>query len=67
MAETGPSGTRLMRSLGRTAAVYAPESGLFQPSVTVGERVTAGQEAGRIFFPDSPMREVCDTHPGWLL
>ncbi|ALA20430.1 MULTISPECIES: succinylglutamate desuccinylase/aspartoacylase family protein [unclassified Chelatococcus] len=57
MAEIGPSGTRLMRSLGRTAAVYAPESGLFQPSVAVGARVTAGQEAGRIFFPDSPMRE----------
>jgi Predicted deacylase len=57
MAEIGPSGTRLMRSLGRTAAVYAPESGLFQPAAAVGERVTAGQEAGRIFFPDSPMRE----------
>lgn len=52
-----PGGTRLMRSLGRLNSVYAPENGLFQPFVNVGDAVTRGQPAGRLLFHDTPMRE----------
>jgi len=34
--------------------LYAPESGVFEPAVELGERVAAGQPAGRIHFPDTP-------------
>ncbi|MBF9235353.1 succinylglutamate desuccinylase/aspartoacylase family protein [Microvirga alba] len=50
------SGCRLMESLSRDSAVYSPENGLFQPAAEVGEMVSEGQEAGRIYFYDDPMR-----------
>jgi predicted deacylase len=56
------SRTRLMRSLGRNVAVYAPESGLFQPFVKVGDTVKTGQEAGCIYFYDDPMRAAITLH-----
>lgn len=51
------SSTRFMRSLGKQAAVYAPESGLFEPHADIGEMIAAGDLAGQIHFPDSPMKD----------
>lgn len=55
MAVRETKGCRLMRSLGRNAAVYATESGLFQPFAAVGDVVEAGQEAGCIHSYESPL------------
>ncbi|MEZ0167847.1 succinylglutamate desuccinylase/aspartoacylase family protein [Microvirga sp. TS319] len=51
------TGSRLMRSLGRTSAIYSPENGLFEPLVNVGDKVEEGQAAGNIYFYDNPLRE----------
>ncbi|MEC9247174.1 succinylglutamate desuccinylase/aspartoacylase family protein [Nitratireductor rhodophyticola] len=56
------SSTRFMRSLGREAAVYAPDGGLFEPNADIGEMVAAGDLAGRIHFPDSPMKDPVEFH-----
>jgi uncharacterized protein len=37
--------------------VYAPEDGVFEPLVDLGQDVAAGREAGRIHFPDTPWRD----------
>jgi hypothetical protein len=47
---------RLMQVPGRDYFVYAPEPGLFEPAVRLGDRVEAGQEAGRVHFVDNPAR-----------
>ncbi len=36
--------------------VYAPDAGLFEPFVDLGDRVVAGQPAGQVHFVDDPMR-----------
>lgn len=42
--------------------VHAPEDGVFEPLVDLGEEVAAGREAGRIHFPDTPWRNPVVTH-----
>ena len=49
--------TQLLQVRGADYFVYAPDSGLFEPLVELGETVEAGQAAGRIHFHDTPWRE----------
>jgi len=55
----GPS--RLMEIKGRDYYCYAPEAGLFEPAVELGDNVRAGQLCGHVHFVDNPRRapEVC--------
>lgn len=48
--------TRVLRSLGPRHAIYAPQAGLFEPLVAVGETVKAGQEAAYLHSIDDPLR-----------
>lgn len=54
--EPAPS-IQLVRRLPNRNYVYAMASGLFEPYVSLGDRVTAGQEAGAIHFPEEPWRQ----------
>lgn len=49
--------SRLLQVRGADYFVYAPDSGLFEPLVELGDDVTAGQQAGIIHFHDTPWRE----------
>lgn len=49
--------TKLLQVGGSDYFVYAPDSGLFEPLVELGDVVSAGQAAGRIHFHDTPWRE----------
>ena len=49
--------TRFMTVKGHSAFVYAHERGIFEPAAELGDEVVSGQVAGRIHFPDLPMRE----------
>ncbi len=49
--------TRLMEVKSRDYYVYAPEAGLFEPAVTLGDDVKKGQLCGRVHFVDNPARE----------
>lgn len=49
--------TRLLQCRGSDYFVYAPDAGLFEPVVELGDEVVAGQTAGLIHFPDTPWRE----------
>jgi uncharacterized protein len=49
--------TRLLQVRGPTYFVYAPDAGLFEPLVELGDEVVAGQQAGLIHFHDTPWRE----------
>ena len=53
--------TRLMQVKGRDYYVYAPEPGLFEPAVELGDDVKAGQLCGQVPFVDHPARppEAC--------
>jgi predicted deacylase len=62
--------TRLLRVGGPDYYVYAPDSGLFEPHVDLGDEVTKGQSAGMIHFPDTPWREptpVAFAHDGLVI
>jgi hypothetical protein len=48
--------TRLMHCPGRDHFVYAPEPGLFEPAVRLGDVVEPGQPAGHVHFVDNPAR-----------
>ena len=48
--------TRLMEVAGRDYYVYAPEAGLFEPAVELGDDVRAGQVCGHVHFVDNPGR-----------
>lgn len=50
------SQTRIMRIDNAAHYVYAPENGLFEPLVELGDTVSAGQAVARIHFPESPWR-----------
>ena len=50
------------RSAGADYFVYAPESGLFEPLVELGEMVRAGQPAARIHLPETPWAEPVTAH-----
>jgi hypothetical protein len=49
--------TRLTEIGGDDYYVYAPDGGLFEPLVELGDEVEAGQPAARIHFHDTPWRE----------
>jgi predicted deacylase len=48
---------RLMEVGGADYYCYAPEDGLFEPYVELGDLVEAGQAAGAIHFPETPWQE----------
>jgi len=52
-----PTPTRLTEIGGDDYYVYAPDGGLFEPLVELGDEVTAGQPAARIHFHHTPWRE----------
>jgi len=52
-----PAPTQLLQVRGADYFIYAPDSGLFEPMVELGDTVKAGQAAGRIHFHDTPWRE----------
>ncbi|NIA67862.1 succinylglutamate desuccinylase [Pelagibius litoralis] len=52
----GPE-TRFMEVAGPHYFVYAPEDGLFEPLVALGDTVVPGQTAGRLHFPNAPLKE----------
>ncbi|MBM3491195.1 MAG: hypothetical protein FJX68_12260 [Alphaproteobacteria bacterium] len=68
--------TRLMQLSGLDYYVFAPEAGLFEPYVRLGEWVKKGQAYGAVHFVDNPAREpvlasfkhdgmlICKRHPG---
>jgi predicted deacylase len=56
------SPTRLIQVPGRDYFVYAPEPGLFEPAVRLGDRVEAGQRAGQVHFVDNPARPPVPCH-----
>lgn len=51
--EVGP--TRLMRSLGPNASIFARHAGLFEPARKPGDTVSAGQHAGWLHQLDDPL------------
>jgi len=42
--------------------VYAPEPGLFEPAVELGDIVTKGQLCGHVHFVDNPARAPIPCH-----
>lgn len=46
--------TRILEVGGADYFVYAPDNGVFEPVVELGETVESGQLAGRIHFPETP-------------
>jgi predicted deacylase len=53
----GSNGTmRIMSVEGPQAYVVAPEAGIFEASVELGQEVTSGECAGQIHFPDTPWK-----------
>lgn len=46
--------TRVFRVGGQDHMVYAPENGVYEPLVEIGETVRAGQPAARIHMPETP-------------
>jgi len=54
--------SRFMEVKNRFYFVLAPEAGLFEPTVELGDWVTEGQPCGRIEFVDNPSREPVPTH-----
>jgi hypothetical protein len=52
----------LVQVPGRDYFVYAPEPGLFEPAVRLGDRVEAGQQAGQVHFVDNPARPPVPCH-----
>jgi len=57
---SGP--VRLMKIMSRDYYVYAPEAGLFEPAVELGDNVRAGQLCGNVHFVDNPAREPESCH-----
>ena len=57
-----PPATRFVEVRGRSYYVYAPERGIFEPLVRLGDEVEAGQPAARVHFVENPAREpvLCD-------
>ncbi len=55
IAPEGP--TRTLEVGGPDYFVYAPENGLYEPLVELGDMVQAGQPAARIHFPETPWAE----------
>ncbi|MGE0724589.1 MAG: succinylglutamate desuccinylase/aspartoacylase family protein [Alphaproteobacteria bacterium] len=51
-----PPATRLLQVRGGDYYVYAPDAGLFEPTVELGDEVRKGDLAGLIHFQDTPWR-----------
>jgi predicted deacylase len=49
--------TRVVEVPSRDYFVHAPEAGLFEPFVALGDVVEAGQPCGQVHFVDNPGRE----------
>jgi predicted deacylase len=60
-APSGPP-TRLMQVRGQDYYCYAPEPGLFEPLVDLGDEVAAGTPAGVIHCQDTPWRAPALAH-----
>lgn len=54
--------TRLMQVKSRDYYVYAPEAGLFEPAVELGDNVKAGEVCGEVHFVDNPARPPVPCH-----
>jgi predicted deacylase len=54
--------TRLMEVRSRDYFALAPETGLFEPFVELGDMVEAGQPCGQVHFVDNPGREPVRSH-----
>jgi len=71
-----PEQGRMVRIPSREYFVYAPDSGLFEPAIGLGDTVQQGQLCGEVHFVDNPAREpvachfkadgfvICKRHPG---
>jgi len=55
---------RIMSVEGPQAYVLAPEAGIFESSVELGQEVTSGEYAGQIHFPDTPWKASESVHFG---
>ena len=53
--------TRVFRVGGQDHMVYAPENGVYEPLVEIGDTVKAGQPAARIHFPETPWTSPVET------
>jgi len=60
IAPDGPTRTLLVG--GADYFVYAPDNGLFEPLVELGDTVRAGQPAARIHLPETPWAEPVTAH-----
>ena len=52
-----PSATRVVEVRNRDYFVLAPDAGLFEPLVELGDTVEAGEACGQVHFVDNPGRE----------
>jgi len=62
--------TRFLNVGGPDYFVYAPENGVFEPAVELGDEVRKGQLAGRIHFPETPWAPAVEfrfAHDGFVL
>ncbi len=57
-----PPATRFVEVRDRSYYVYAPERGVFEPLVRLGEQVQAGQAAARVHFVENPARDPVVCH-----
>jgi predicted deacylase len=60
IAPEGP--TRIFSVGGQDHMVYAPENGVYEPLVEIGDTVKAGQPAARMHFPETPWAPYVETH-----
>jgi len=60
IAPDGP--TRFLEVGGPDYFVYAPENGLYEPLVELGDMVRAGQAAARMHFPETPWVSPVTAH-----
>ncbi|MCP5155522.1 MAG: succinylglutamate desuccinylase/aspartoacylase family protein [Ectothiorhodospiraceae bacterium] len=54
--------TRLLRAPDMRSFSYAPEDGLFEPVVDLGDEVAVGDLAGLVHSPETPWREPVEVH-----
>jgi uncharacterized protein len=57
-----PQPTRLWEVAARDYYVLAPEAGLFEPAVGLGDQVERGQLCGHVYFVDNPARAPMPAH-----
>jgi hypothetical protein len=57
-----PGPTRVVEVRNREYFALAPDAGLFEPFVALGDVVESGQPCGQVHFVDHPMREPVVAH-----